>query len=254
MIGRLSNALSSLLLLCAVSACTGTETGNPDFAASVSFNMRAPEPEVAAAELADEDFSVQRLWLTIDTIEVVAGGSCLDAFLNGDDGLPFPGLGTGDHSTPAAAEVSLRLPDDSYCGLQFALSPAEELPPEAASSVQGTAVELEATYGGRPLVVSLDEQLLVRFVPTDQAALISPEQHDLLVVFDPVAWLSTLDPQALAEAEGATVRIDRTNNAALHAQLMENLAEAFTIWLDDGSGSPPSEGYVAGALPPLDAP
>lgn len=254
MIGRFSNALAALLLLCVGPACTGTETGNPDFAASVSFNMRAPDPEVSAAVLSDEDFSVQRLWLTIDTIEVVAGGSCLDAFLNGDNGLPFPGLGTGDHSSPDAAHVSLRLPEDSYCGLQVALSPADELPAEAPASVQGTAIELEATYGGRPLVVSMDQALVVRFAPTDQVALISPEQHDLLIVFDPVAWLASLDPQALSAAEGTTVRIDRMNNAALHTQLMDSLADAFTIWLDDGSGTPPSEGYVAGALPALDAP
>jgi hypothetical protein len=212
-------AIASLLL----SACAGTETGNPPFAPSVSAETGVPMGIVPMA-------SLDAAWLAIEDVELVPSCSA------GDDGtIVTSGQVALDLAAARAVETEAVLEEGDYCAFRFERTAWADADPTALS---GFTLAIDATVGP-------DTPVRIRSARTGSIALVADEPFamtaemgSLLVFVDESLLFSGVSFAGAAREADGSILISSEANSALLDRIEAQLAGALFLYRDtDGDGA-----------------
>jgi hypothetical protein len=220
-----------------VAACVGTETGNPSFEGTLSYNAHSSDAARVALLSGDPGaIVVNNAWLVLGDVGFVEGSACNTATPASGHA---DGLGIGDHAPPTAASTPLSLEAGRYCGVHLPLvHPPDVLPTDLPSEIAGHSVLINGTLadGRRFLLRSASEDELFLLATTGAFAL-DAELPDVLIGFDVATWLGELSWASAVEEADGSVLVDETHNESLLQEFESHLASGTTLFRDvDGLG------------------
>ncbi len=236
---RLPRLLGPLVAALALSACTGTETGNPPFTAGAGFHGYepvglAPDPAV------DEAF-----WV-VGRLGFVPDGEC---GAPGEPAPAFEGRAVVDLAGEAGQAVTLEIHEGDYCGAQLVLALGEAPLPAGPAELEGASIVVGGlARGGDPVRLVSSLEAVVDLAGADGPFRLSPDEPPLVIAID---WTLAFAGVSLATADrtGGTVLIDATHNTGLLETFERNLPGAITLRRDiDADGDLDEEELRA---PPL---
>lgn len=237
-----------LALACTLTACAGTETGNPSFMGSLGYTAYTSDVSVAALNKSNESApSVEQAWMVLGDVRFVEGDECMSA-KNGE--LAAKGIGIGDHATGHPVHTDLELPEGRYCGVSFPLIVAGKdvgtAPMQLAKhSVvivgkrdDGAAFELRSTFA---------KDLFLE-APAGGFEM-NEADGSVLIGFDVAVWLSGVELDRASTGADGNVLIDATHNPDLLADFDRNVQRGVALYRDekasgkvDPSAKPLAEG------------
>lgn len=221
------------LLIGGLTACAGTETGNPSFDGTLSYNTHTTDASRVALLQADPGvLVVDNAWLVLGDVGFVQGAMC-DA--DARAAQHATGLGVGDHATPAAAETAFMLSEGRYCGVHLPfVHPPEVLPADLPSEIAGHSVLIDGTLAdGRRFLLSSAFEGDVFLSALDGSFELDALSSNVLVGFDVAIWLGALDWQSATEESDGSVVVDETHNQDLRIAFEDNLALGMSLYRDD---------------------
>lgn len=229
------------LCVLGLAACVGTETGNPSFDGTLSYNAHSTNPQrVALLEGAPDEIVVDTAWLVLGDVGFVPTDMC------DPDAQPqvhAPGLGVGDHAPADAPATPLSLAAGSYCGMHLPFVHAATAPSSAPPELVDHSILIEGTLAdGRAFRITSafegDLFLAASNVEFDMSA----AQPRALVGFDVATWLGDLSWASATSDSDDIVRVDSINNDAILQAFEQSLARGTALYRDlDGSGQITSE-------------
>lgn len=228
---------SLLLAMFAVAACAGTETGNPSFDGTLSYNAHSSDTARVALLSGDPGaIVVDNAWLVLGDVGFVEGDAC-------DTTTPASGhadgLGIGDHAPAAPASTPLSLEAGRYCGVRLPLVHSPDVVQgNVPTELAGHSVLLVGTLAdGRAFSLRSASEDELFLVATTDAFELDAQLPDVLIGFDVAAWLGELSwTSAMEEADG-NVLVDATHNENLLQEFETHLASGTSLFRDpDGLG------------------
>jgi hypothetical protein len=224
--------------LCAwLSACAGTETGNPSFVGKLGYDAYSSAPSVVALSMAlqqaptDSPVTVDQAWLVLGEVELLSGAEC-------SSHVDVSALGAGDHAGSQVEPTEFAFPEGKYCGVRLPFAPASELPKGAPESLKTESVLVRGKLSdGRAYEVhsQLQESLSLRATAGD---FVLDSKHSSVVIgFDVALWLSELSWDAATNSADGSVSVSETSNRALLEQFEAALPRGIALFRDhDGNG------------------
>jgi hypothetical protein len=225
------------LLVC-LSACAGTETGNPSIRGKLSYNAYSSTPAVVALSAALEQtpepkalLTVDHAWLVLGDVELRSGADCAT-------GPRVHGLGAGDHATGKHSETELEIAAGSYCGLRFPFEYAKDLPQGAPESLTKESVLMRGTLpDGRAFELHSQLQDSLDLRATAGEFVLDSEHADVVIGFDLARWLGELRWEDATETTDGSVLVSADSNRALLEQFEAALPSGIALFRDhDGDG------------------
>lgn len=225
------------LCVLALAGCVGTETGNPSFDGTLSYNAHSSDAARVALLSGDSGaIVVDNAWLVLGDVGFVEGIACnTETPPSGH----VDGLGIGDHAPSTAASTPLSLEAGSYCGVRLPLvHPPDVLPANLPSEIAGHSVLITGTLGdGRAFSLRSASEDELFLVATADAFALDAELPDVLIGFDVAAWLGELSWNSAVEEADRSVLVDETHNANLLQEFEDHLASGTSLFRDpDGLG------------------
>jgi hypothetical protein len=236
MIGMLTKRIGALLCL-GLSACTGTETGNPSFVGKLGYDAYTSEPSVVALSLMREEegaarVTVDNAWLVLGDVELQRGTDCAA-------GLHVHGLGAGDHAGGQAEPTEFESAAGEYCGVRLPFAPAavDALPDGAPASLEKESILVRGTLADGvtfEIHSQLQESLSLR--ATAGEFVLDSAHANVVIGFDVARWLRDLTWDDASESDGMIV-VSASDNAVLLEQFEAALPEGIALFRDhDGDG------------------
>jgi hypothetical protein len=231
-VSRTAGALRWALLAATLTACAGTETGNPSFAGELAYNTHASDPAVAALRTSEGGAQVDSAWLVLGDARFVDAAHC-----ERRDEVEFnvQGLGAGDHATPAAAVSEFQLEVGDYCGLELPLirAAAGELPDDAPAQLEGHSIVIEGEGAdGRPFRIESGAELPLFLAADDGSFLMDADGAQVLVGFDVSVWLSDVDLSSATASDDGVVVVSSDSNSGLLDAFEQNLPRGVALFRD----------------------
>jgi hypothetical protein len=229
---------AAALLAVWITACAGTETGNPPFEGELTYNTYSSQPAVAALRQAEGGARIDAAWLVLGDARFVDAARCEQR-----DEVPFhvQGIGAGDHATAAAARSSFALEAGDYCGLELPLLRAAdgELPDEAPAALLDHSVVLEGQDAqGRPLRIESRLQAPIFLRAGAGSFHMDAVESRVLVAFDVGRWLDGVDLRGADVDSQGVVVVSPERNAALLERFEQNIAPGMALLRDpQGAGT-----------------
>jgi len=238
---RAARALRGVRLACgtallALSACAGTETGNPSFKGSLGYDAYSSAPRSVAltqssSEKEDAALRVDNAWLVLGDVELLRGEDC--AAVAGS-GMHVQGLGAGDHAAGQAPVTPFDLAAGQYCGarLPFVLA-GEKLPAQAPDSLRDESIVLRGSLAdGRSFELRSASQAQVLLRAREASFLLDDDHSGVLIGFDVAKWLGALDwSEASPDADGS-LRVSEAQNEALLREFERALPDGVGLFRD----------------------
>ncbi len=220
---------------CLLSSCTGgTETGNPPFAAALSYTGYSSAPEDYAIREPGRVLSLRRAWLDLGEVRVSTAGGCA---IEGTEELTVPALGVGDHAAGGHNYTAFNAQPGAFCTLELPFSRTTSARTGDGGGIAGHSILLEGELAdGTPFSIASDAEATLRLSAEAGGFTLSADRPDTLVVFDFARWLRDLSFDKAVKTEGAIV-ISGASNADLLEVFESHLAEGARLYRDaDGDG------------------
>jgi len=235
---RASTGGSAATLTCVLvlASCAGTETGNPSFDGTLSYNAYSTNPQQVALLAGDPDeIVVDTAWLVLGDVGFVPSDMCDP---EAPTELHAPGLGVGDHAPAGAPETPLTLAAGSYCGMHLPFVRAVTAPSNAPADLVNHSALIEGTLAdGRAFRITSAFEGDLFLAATDADFEMSAAEPRALVAFDVATWLGALNWAGATADSNGVVLVDDANNSALLQTFEQNLARGTALYRDpDGAG------------------
>lgn len=225
------------LCLLAAAACVGTETGNPSFEGTLSYNAHSSDAARVALLSGDPGaIVVNNAWLVLGDVGFVEGTACdptTPALEHAD------GLGIGDHAPSTAASTPLSLEAGRYCGLHLPLVRSPDVAQgNVPTELAGHSVLIVGTLAdGRPFSLRSASEADLFLAASAGAFDLDAQLPDVLIGFDVAAWLGELSWASAVEEADGSVLVDATHNESLLQEFETHLASGTSLFRDvDGLG------------------
>ncbi|MFT5355647.1 MAG: hypothetical protein ACI9KE_002866 [Polyangiales bacterium] len=224
--GRLRvGPLCWMLLL---SACTGTETGNP-------FTMEAGS-DIAERQILIPAPMLTDVWAAIVEVTFIQNEdvSCAPESDRALVALAAPlYVGYADGTS-----LTLTLEEGAYCGVQIELDDTRaELPIDAPAELDGATLLVEGVLPNRTRFQIRSEAPLTLTGRADSPFELQPMDPPLLFAFDFSLIASRIDFATAVLEDSGEIRIDATTNTPLLVAFEGALSDAFRLYRDtDGDG------------------
>ena len=212
-------------------ACTGTETGNPPFDGTMSYNAHSSDPARAALGEPSGGALVEALWLNLGDaeLELCAGAA-----------ITLPGIGVADHAGADAAMDAFLGEEGRYCRARLRFELTEDGGGGPAELAGRSVLVRGRDAMDRPFEIALALERTVS-VTFDAELDLGEDAPSLLFGFDVARWVGDLDlASAEADADGV-VRVNAESNARLQAAFEAALAGGVELYRDldaDGVAQP----------------
>lgn len=218
------------ILLAALTACTGTDVGNPitdlDFAL---YSEEFPPEDATAGGLV----SIDEAWVAVDRIRLRSAADC-----NGGAAIELEGIFAVDLLAPGPIDelAMLELPAGDYCRFELRWAPSDA-PGAGPAELAGASLLLAGTAAdGTPFVLRSDRGDELRLDAIDGAFTIDEATLGLFVGLSGSRLFAGVD-LASAELTGGIARIEDGSNDALLDRFEANVDEATDLFGDaDGDG------------------
>lgn len=219
-----------------LAGCAGTETGNPSFDGTLSYNAYTTNAESVALLETDADaIVVDTAWLVLGDVGFVGSDGC-------DPSAQAPvhahGLGAGDHAPAEAAVTALSMEPGRYCGMHLPFVRATTLAAGQPSELLDHPILIDGTLAdGRAFSLLSAFEGDVFLEATAQDFEMDAMESDVLVGFDVAIWLGALDWASAVAGDNNVVRVDADNNATLLQAFESRIAAGTALYRDmDGGG------------------
>lgn len=234
-------ALACVLWL---SACAGTETGNPSFQGSLGYTAYTSDASVAALRTGGEAATVEQAWLVLGAVRFVRAAECDPG---ASDEVAAPALGIGDHATGHPVHTALELAAGRYCGVRLPLVVAGADVGKAPADLAQHSIALVGKLGDGAafeLRSALDEELFLQ--APDGSFAMDATDDSVVIGFDVAAWLAGVQWSRAQAGPDGRVLVDAAHNADLLAQFEHELARGVVLFRD-----PDARGVVDPKATPL---
>ncbi len=222
-----------VLCVLALAACAGTETGNPSFDGTLSYNAYTSNPQAVA--LLDGETSaivVDNAWLVLGDVgfsTACASGAPADGHADG--------LGIGDHAPVAAAETPLTLAEGEYCGVHVTFETAESVGDGVPIELVDHSVYLVGTLAdGRPFQLASALQGDVFLSAVDEPFVLDAAEPNVLIGFDVATWLASLPWSSAAANVNGVVVVDATRNPEVLDAFELSVGRGTALFRDTDNG------------------
>ncbi len=223
-------ALSALLGL---SACDGTDTGNP-FTQPLIVDAHSSRPGEVSIQVAGGDVVVTEAWLSIDDVG-------LSEDCGGTSEARSGAIGVADHAADEALHVDFLVKTTSYCEMQVPWSLAVD-GAQVPAGVVGTAISLAGqTKAGTDFVLRSALTGTVVVDAVGESFALAETSGGLFLGFDLATWLSGIDLDTASLENDGSILIDANTNAGMLTTFEGNVAAGLELYRDaDNSGRPDS--------------
>ena len=227
--------LAAWLCALALSACAGTETGNPSFKGSLGYDAYSSARSVAltvgSGEPAAERLRVDNAWLVLGDVELLRADACAASEGSGEH---VHGLGAGDHAAGQAPATAFDLDAGQYCGVRLPFLHADQLPDGAPESLREESIALLGRLpDGRDFELrsALETSVLLRAKGSGFA--LDGEHAGVVIGFDVGAWLDGMEwSAAQAHAQDGRVLIDAEHNRDFLQRFERALPQGVALFRD----------------------
>jgi hypothetical protein len=220
-----------LVALGCLSACTGSEVGNPVKDVRVALTAHSSDDAVAflgGDAGATAALTVDELWVSLGDMRFVLDDDCS---ADRDTRISVPGPITADLARAPTALVA-KLQDGAYCRVRVPLGRAIDdgaIPAELVG--HSTLLIGQRDDGVRFTIRSRDKPALV-VRSRDEPFPIDDERSPLILAFDAGRWLAGIDLGAVAPNADGEIVIDASNEQALLGQFETNLRTSLALFRD----------------------
>ena len=225
----------------AVSACAGTETGNPSFEGQLAYDAYSSNVAVVALRQSEPEPSAQSMivdtsWLVLGDVVFLPEGTCERP--PSDLPVSATGLGEGDHAAGGHVVTALVVDTGRYCGIELPFERASTTPIAGPLALAEQSVLIEGALEDGT-AVTIASALQHTFVLRSETPFEMGEgAGNVLIGFDLAVWLGELDWSAAARNDDGSISIDGAHNVELLAAFERALVEGTALFRDlDGSGT-----------------
>jgi hypothetical protein len=219
--------------LLSLSACTGTETGNP-FTQPLTVDAHSSNPGEVEIAIPAGGVLVTEAWLSIDEVGISEECSTAKDETVGN-------LGVADHAEDEALRVEFTAKTRSYCEMQVPWVIAADDAP-VPSEVVGTAIFLAGqSAAGTTFVLRSALTGVVVVSAVDESFELSEPLGGLFLGFDLATWLGGIDLDSAVLAADNSILIDGTSNTNLLTIFESNVAAGLELYRDTNKNGRPDE-------------
>jgi len=239
-LGLRRNSALCLVLCSWLTACAGTETGNPSFVGKLGYDAYTSAPSVVGLSMAlqgsdDSRLTVDNAWLVLGDVELQSGADC-------DAQHDIEGLGAGDHASGQAAPTEFASEPGQYCGIRLPFAPSATLPDGAPDSLKTESVLVAGKLpDGRDFEIhsKLQESLSLR--ATAGEFVLDSNHRSVVIGFDVAHWLSELSWDNATTSDGSVI-VSESSNRELLEQFEAALPTGVALFRDhDDNGEMDSD-------------
>jgi hypothetical protein len=239
-LGLRRNSALCLVLSGWLTACAGTETGNPSFVGKLGYDAYTSAPAVVGLSMAlqgsdDSLLTVDNAWLVLGDVELQSGVDC-------DAQHDIEGLGAGDHAAGQAPPTEFASEPGKYCGIRLPFAPSAMLPDGAPASLTTESVLVAGKLpDGREFEIhsKLQESLSLR--ATAGEFVLDSKHRSVVIGFDVAHWLSQLSWDNATTSDGSVI-VSESSNRELLEQFEAALPTGVALFRDhDDNGEMDSD-------------
>jgi hypothetical protein len=224
--------LCPFLFLGLVTACLGTETGNPKGTETGNPKMQAriqtqaETTDAARVSIGDTgEIQVDHAWLWIEELRFVTKTDCEDE--NEDDADEDGGIAVVVDLVQGGT-LERELLEVEYCELRLKIGPPVVAPMDAPDEL----VALSALFGGqlddgRVWELSTSEDIGWRLEGLFNPLANTP---DMALKFDVASWFDGVNLPNIDADEDGVLRIDDTSQSDMVDQVLDNLARSSALY------------------------
>jgi hypothetical protein len=224
-------------VVCWLTACAGTETGNPSFRGSLGYDAYSSAPDIAVLQSAltggqAAAIEVQSAWLVLGDVRFIDQAAC-SANMSGARVHDVRGLGAGDHAATQAPPTSFELESGRYCGARLQLLRSDTAPAGGPDELAGHSMLIRGLLrDGRrfELRSAFRPELFLR--ASNAGFELDSQQSGVLIGFDVAAWLDELDWSDREVDTNGVVLADETHNRALLEAFESRVPAGITLFRD----------------------
>ncbi len=213
-----------------LTACSVTETGNPNFSAELGITARTSDPEKVGIGVDAGRVVVDHFWVAIHDIGFASGAAC-----DAPGATPqLPGPLAIDLASPTASSTELGLDAGAYCRFGARIAAADAmLPVGAPSELADHALAIEGhREDGTPFVLRSRTALVIDIDRRAMPFTIDDAMPAILLAVDVAECFHDVDFEGSTPGPDGRIDLADPTNAPALERFEANLAGSFALYRD----------------------